>query len=399
MKQKIITRTVLLVSLVSLFTDIASEMLYPVMPVYLKSIGFSVVLIGLLEGLAEATAGISKGYFGNLSDKLGKRVPFIRLGYGFSAISKPMLAFWIHPLWVFGARTLDRLGKGLRTSARDALLSDEAKPENKGKVFGFHRSMDTLGAAIGPVVALVYLLFFPNQYKWLFIIAFFPGIIGVALTFSVKDKNKHQVIEKQSVSMFTYLKYWRVAKPEYKKLVIGLLFFTLFNSSDAFLLLSLKEKGFSDTSMIGFYIFYNLCYALLSYPMGMLADKIGLKRVLIFGLVLFAFVYGSISFVSATVWVGMVFFAYGLYASATEGISKALITNLSNAKDTATAVGFYSSFSSIFALLASTLGGILWFTFSSTTMFLASAIGVIVVVGYFFWVFRASYFSAKIKAL
>lgn len=399
MKQKIITRTVLLVSLVSLFTDIASEMLYPVMPVYLKSIGFSVVLIGLLEGLAEATAGISKGYFGNLSDSLGKRVPFIRLGYGFSAISKPMLAFLVHPLWVFGARTLDRLGKGLRTSARDAILSDETTPKNKGKVFGFHRGMDTLGAAIGPVVALIYLLFFPNQYKWLFIIAFFPGIIAVVLTFSVKDRKKSQNIKKESVSMFSYLKYWKVSNPEYKKLVIGLLLFTLFNSSDAFLLLSLKEKGFSDTSMIGFYIFYNLCYALLSYPMGMLADKVGLKQVLIFGLIFFALVYGSISFVSGVIWLALVFFAYGLYASATEGISKALITNLSDSKDTATAVGFYSSFSSIFALLASTLGGILWFTFSSTTMFLASAIGVIVVIGYFFWVFRASYFSASIRAL
>ena len=135
----------------------ASEMLYPVMPVFLRSIGFSFLLIGILEGCAEATAGLSKGYFGKRSDILGKRLPFVQLGYGLSAISKPMMALFIYPLWIFLARTLDRLGKGLRTGARDAMLSDECEKENKGKVFGFHRSMDTLGAVIGPAIALIFL--------------------------------------------------------------------------------------------------------------------------------------------------------------------------------------------------------------------------------------------------
>jgi sugar phosphate permease len=150
LKSGLITRSVLLVSLVSFFNDIGSEMLYPVMPVFLRSIGFSFVLIGLLEGFAEATAGLSKGYFGNLSDKTGRRVPFVRFGYMLSAISKPLMAVFSWAWWIFLARTTDRLGKGIRTSARDALLSDETTPENKGKVFGFHRAFDTLGAAIGP---------------------------------------------------------------------------------------------------------------------------------------------------------------------------------------------------------------------------------------------------------
>ena len=147
MNKRIITHLVLIVSIVSLFTDIASEMLYPVMPVYLRSIGFSVFLIGVLEGLAEATAGFSKGYFGNLSDRINKRAIFIKIGYSLSAVSKPLLAILTLPIGIFFARTADRLGKGIRTSARDALLSGEASPENKGKVFGFHRSMDTVGAA------------------------------------------------------------------------------------------------------------------------------------------------------------------------------------------------------------------------------------------------------------
>ncbi|WP_248912298.1 MFS transporter [Gelidibacter algens] len=167
---KYITKTVWILSLVSLFTDTASEMLYPIMPIYLKSIGFSIVLIGILEGVAEATAGLSKGYFGKLSDNSGKRVPFVQIGYAFSAISKPMMAIFIYPLWIFFARTIDRFGKGIRTGARDAILSDEATPEAKGKVFGFHRSMDTLGAVIGPSLALVYLYYFPENYKTLFFI-------------------------------------------------------------------------------------------------------------------------------------------------------------------------------------------------------------------------------------
>ena len=162
---KYITRTVWVLSLVSLFTDAASEMLYPIMPIYLKSIGFSIVLIGILEGFAEATAGFSKGYFGKLSDNAGKRIPFVQIGYAFSAISKPMMAIFIYPIWIFFARTIDRFGKGIRTGARDALLSDEATSETKGQVFGFHRSMDTLGAVIGPSLALIYLYFYPQDYK------------------------------------------------------------------------------------------------------------------------------------------------------------------------------------------------------------------------------------------
>jgi MFS family permease len=388
LKSRIITRTILIVSLISFFTDIASEMLYPVMPVYLRSIGFSVLLIGILEGLAEATAGLSKGYFGSLSDKLQKRVPFIRSGYALSAISKPMMAMLTYPLWIFFARTIDRLGKGLRTSARDALLSDESTPENKGKVFGFHRGMDTLGAAIGPFVALLFLWLLPGNYKWLFILAFIPGLIAVFLTFFIKDKAKDAVHNKEKVSFFSYFKYWKRADKEYKKLVIGLLAFTLFNSSDVFLLLMLKFNGFSDTAMIGFYIFYNLVYALFSYPMGSLADKIGLKKVMIIGFSLFVVVYGSISFVSSWWLLGIIFLVYGIYASATEGISKALITNLSLKSDTATAVGFFSSFASIMALAASIIGGLLWVTFGPMFTFIFAGCGVGMVVMYFLFIFR-----------
>src|SRR6188768_1184471 len=159
---RFINRTVIILSVVSLFADIASEMIYPVVPVYLKEIGFSVLLIGILEAVANFTSGISKGYFGKLSDEKGVRLPFVKLGYLLSAISKPIIVLFTAKLWVFFARTVDRLGKGVRTAARDALLSQQTTKGNKAKVFGFHRGMDTLGAAIGPIIALIFLLYNPG---------------------------------------------------------------------------------------------------------------------------------------------------------------------------------------------------------------------------------------------
>src|ERR1051326_1331948 len=149
--QKIFTRTIWTLGLVSLFNDISSEMLYPIMPIYLKSIGFTALWIGILEGIAEAVVGLSKGYFGKLSDEKGKRLPFIQLGYFLSAISKSMLALFANVFWVLFARSGDKFGKGIRTSARDAMLSDEAEHNHKGQIYGLHRSMDTIGAAIGPL--------------------------------------------------------------------------------------------------------------------------------------------------------------------------------------------------------------------------------------------------------
>ena len=382
-KQKIITRTILLVSLISFFNDIASEMLYPIMPVYLRSIGFSILLIGILEGFAEATAGLSKGYFGNLSDKTGKRLPFVQFGYMLSAIAKPMMVVFSYPLWIFAARTTDRLGKGIRTSARDAMLSDETTAEHKGKVFGFHRAFDTLGASMGPFLALIFLYFYPQQYKLLFIIAFAPGLCSIILSFFIKEKKKEKkAIAFNKLSFFNYLNYWKKSSKPYKLLLIGLLAFTFFNSSDAFLLLALKAKGMSDTQMIGVYIFYNLIFALFALPIGILADKIGLRRTLIIGLSMFAVVYLGMGFVIAWWQYAVLFFLYGLYAAATEGVSKALISNIADKEETATAIGFYTSFCSIFALLSSSIGGLLFF-YNPRLMFVFSGSGVVLVVVYF----------------
>ena len=380
-KLKYITPTVWTLSLVSMLTDTASEMLYPIMPIYLKSIGFSIVLIGLLEGVAEATAGLSKGYFGKLSDNTGKRVPFVQLGYAFSAISKPMMALFIYPLWIFFARTIDRFGKGIRTGARDAMLSDEASPETKGKIFGFHRSMDTFGAVLGPSFALIYLYYHPQNYKTLFYIAFIPGCLSIVTTFFLKDKTR--IIVKKTTTFFSFLHYWRDSPILYRKVVFGLLAFTLFNSSDVFLLLKAKQAGLSDTMVIGVYIFYNLIFALCAFPIGIIADKIGLKKIFIFGLSVFAIVYFGIGF-STNVYVIIGLFAlYGIYAAATEGISKAWISNITDKKDTATAIGTFAGLQSICTMLASSLAGLVWYRFGAMTTFVITAMATALIILYF----------------
>ncbi len=379
---KVITRTVWILSLVSLFTDTASEMLYPIMPLYLKSIGFSIVLIGILEGVAEATAGLSKGYFGKLSDSTGRRMPFVQWGYALSALSKPMIAFFIAPLWVFFVRTVDRLGKGLRTGARDAVLSDEATAQTKGKVFGFHRSMDTLGAVLGPLLALLYLQWHPEDYKTLFFIALAPGILATVFTLLLKDKNILPKAATKKISFFSFLHYWKQSPHLYRKLVTGLLIFTLFNSSDIFLLLRAKQAGLDDTNVITIYIFYNLVYAIFAFPLGILADKIGLKKIFIAGLFVFVFVYAGMAYATLPIHFYGLFFLYGLYAAATEGISKAWISNVSAKENTATAIGTYSAFQSICTMLASSLAGFVWYKFGSEATFLLSAVMVVVVVVY-----------------
>lgn len=381
--QRIITRPVWVLSLISLFTDFASEMLYPIMPIYLQQIGFSVVLIGILEGIAEAVAGLSKGYFGRLSDQWQTRVPFVRWGYGLSAISKPMMAIFTFPLWIFGARTLDRLGKGLRTGARDALLSSYTTPEHKGEVFGFHRSLDTVGAFLGPLAALAFLIFFPGAYRELFLFAFFPGMIAVAITFLLKENPGMIRAKALGTSFSGFLKYPFKSSKTYQRLLVGLLAFALVNSSDVFLLLMLKFNGFTDSEMLMAYIFYNAIYALLAYPIGVLGDRIGLRRMFILGLLTFAVVYGGMALNHNKLIFWVLMGLYGVYAAATEGIAKAWISNISPGAETGTAIGTYEAFKSLATIMASALAGVVWEFISPTATFAVTAILTIIILFYF----------------
>ncbi len=368
------------------------------MPVYLRHIGFSVAWIGVLEGFAEATAGLSKGWFGSVSDKLGVRMPFVRLGYLFSAISKPMMAVFVFPAWIFAARALDRLGKGLRTSPRDAVLGSLAPAGRRGEIFGFHRRMDTIGAAIGPILALAYLAYFPGDYSTLFFIAFAPGLASVLLTFLISDKDvKRESGESSSASADSraagapmkpgekrgFLTYWKRAAAEYRFAVGGLLAFALINSSDAFLLLRAKEAGLADHAVILVYIYYNLVFAVYAAPLGRLGDRIGPRRGIALGLLIFAGVYAGMGAGPGVAGFVLLFFLYGVYAALTESLSKAWITNITPAGERGTALGFYSGLQSIATIFASAIAGLLWTGVGPWAPFAVSAVAAACIGAFF----------------
>lgn len=370
---KLISRTVWILSLVSLFTDLASELLYPVMPLYLQSIGFSFSAIGLLEGIAEFTAGLSKGYFGQWSDRIGRRLPFVRAGYFLSAFVKPLTILFSAAGWIFGMRTLDRIGKGVRTASRDAILSAEAAPGTKARVFSFHRSWDTVGAALGPLAALVFLKMHPGKYTDLFLYAALPGIVAVLLLFLLREK-KQEAVPGLKKGFFSYFSYYREAPAQYKKLLSALLLFALANSSDVFLLLQIKALTGSDLTMILYYVGYNIVYAAMSYPAGFLADRWGMQRMLRFGLALFVLVYAGFALQPDAAGCAQLMVAYGIYAAFTEGISKAWITTLVPKEATGRAVGLFTSAQSIALFTSSLTAGILWDQFGAAITFGYSAI-------------------------
>ena len=377
-----ITRSIWVLSLVSLFTDMASDMLYPVMPAYLCSIGFSVAFIGLLEGIAEAAAGLSKGYFGYWSDMSGKRLPFVRLGYTLSALSKPLMAALAYPLWIFLVRTLDRLGKGMRTGARDAILADASTDGNRGKVFGFHRSMDTVGAALGPALALIWLYFRPGDYIPLFFIAFLPGIISVLLLFTLKEQN-NLAPQGKTITFSDSMRWLKTATPAYRTLLWGLLLFASINSAEIFLLLRAKDLGMSDAGVVGLYIFFNLIFALLAYPLGRLSDTMGMKRIFLLGLALFAITYLGMALLSSTTAIIALFFVYGGFAAATDGLAKAWISKVCGPREKAVGLGTFAGLQSLSLLLASVWAGLLWDIAGPMTVFLLTA-GLSVPVGLYF---------------
>jgi len=362
-------RQVLILSFVSLFTDIASEMLYPVTPIFLTAVlGSSMAVVGLIEGIAEITAAFLKGYFGNLSDKIGKRSIFVVIGYTVSAIAKPFPGIFPNVSTVLASRTSDRVGKGIRTAPRDALLSSYAEGKS-GAVFGFHRGMDTLGAALGPLLALLLLYFFNNNYQLIFILAFVPSAAAIALTLLVKDKPGATVTKGKA----NYSVFWKSASKEYKIILLLITLFSFVNSSDVFLILKSKLISDSNTIAILGYVFYNIVYASLSYPLGSLSDKFGKQKVYSFGLIVFSFVYLGFAFLTEFIFIWILFALYGTYTAATEGVSKAWISDLVSEEWRGSAIGLLTMFSGIAIMIGSVAAGILWDKFGSEVPFLISS--------------------------
>jgi MFS family permease len=363
-------RQVIVLGMVSLFTDIASEMLYPVTPIFLTAVlGSSMALVGVIEGIAEFIAALLKGYFGNLSDKVGKRSIFVTIGYGLSAISKPLPGIFQTIPVVFATRVTDRIGKGIRTAPRDALLGSYSDG-NSGAVFGFHRAMDTLGAAIGPVIALILLNIYPENYQLIFILAVVPSIIAVVFTLMVKDRT----VSTKDRTKKNYLEFLKSSPKGYKKILLLLAVFSLVNSSDVFLILKSRDISESSTLAIFGYIFYNIVYAVSSFPMGSLSDKLGKRNIFTLGLVLFSLVYFGFAFIPDIYLLWILFALYGIYAASTEGISKAWISDIIPDERRGTAIGLATLITGICVMIGSFATGFLWDKFGSQVPFLISAI-------------------------
>jgi len=370
MKIKELPKQVILLGLVSLFTDMASEMLYPVTPIFLTVVlGSSMAVVGLIEGIAELTAGVLKGYAGNLSDKLRKRSIFVVIGYSISALSKPFPGIFPSIGVVAASRTTDRIGKGIRTAPRDALLASYTS-KNTGAVFGFHRGMDTLGAAIGPLLSLLLLSVYPNNYQLIFLIAFIPSIVAVSLTYIVKDN----VIVKEKKDSKNLLLFLKESSKTFKQIICLLTLFALVNSSDVFLILKSRAVTSSSSLAIIGYVFYNLVYAFSSYPVGKVSDKLGKKKILIAGFIIYSFVYLGFALTSNLAIIFLLFAFYGIYAASTEGIAKAWVSDLIPDENRGKAIGILTMTTSIAIMLGSFLAGILWDKFGPSVPFLFSSL-------------------------
>lgn len=375
--EKALNPTVVKLGIVSLLADIASEMLYPITPIFLTTIlGASMTSLGLIEGTAEAIASLLKTYSGSWSDSIAKRKPFVIVGYLFAAISKPLIGLSNSWIDVLGARALDRTGKGIRSAPRDALIADSVVPNHRGAAFGLHRAMDTIGAAIGPLLAIYLLSLDSSDMRSLYYWAIVPGLISVVIVFTIKE-TKVTAVGKKFENPF---KTWNRCDSKFKRYVIAWGVFSLVNSSDVFLLMKAKESGFSTQSVILLYCTYNLIYALSSPYLGILSDRIDRIKVLIGGLFVFLIVYLGFGF-ATQVWQFWALFAiYGIYMGATDGVGKALAVDLAPKGYKATGIGILGTVTGLCTIGASLLAGLLWDHYGSKWTFAFASFGTFIAI-------------------
>lgn len=350
-----ISRNVFFLGWVSFFNDIASEMIYPLIPIFLtSSLQVPVSIVGLIEGIAEATVSIFRVFSGWISDKVGRRKIFVVSGYFTSAISKLILSIANSWIIVLIARFMDRLGKGIRTPARDALIVDSSSLSVRASSFGFHRALDTAGAVIGPLLALLALRFMKKDFHPVFLLAGLFSFLGIFFLSFVKENRKY--VSKNSTIKLTFHNF----SPAFKTFIFATIIFSLGNSSDVFLILRAKNLGLSIFEVIGVYVVFNFTYALFSFPAGIISDKVGPKKIIITGFLIFSLIYFSFGFISNNIFLWILFPIYGIYMALTNGVSKAYISLLVPQKKSATALGLYQTVVGVCTLFSSLIAGILW---------------------------------------
>lgn len=357
-KPKKLPFTVVMLGMVSFFNDMASEMIYPIIPIFLTTVlHTSIPIVGFIEGFVEALASISKYIFGTYSDYLQKRKIFVTIGYSFAAISKILIGLAFGWPMVLFARIVDRLGKGLRTAPRDSLLLENTTPQNKGYIFGFHRAFDSLGAVFGPLLALIILYFLKDNVRQAFFVAVIPAVIAIVLlVIFVKEKKADATQEKNKFVKISF----RNMDSKLKLFMLISFIFAAGNSSDAFLLLNAKNLGLTTSMVVLMYILYNISQTIFATPAGILADKFGAKKVFAGGLLVFSLVYLFFGLVKSPFFLWFLFPIYGVYIAATDGISKAYLSEFIQKKESGSYFGAYYTLNAIGTFLASIVGGFLW---------------------------------------
>ena len=364
-------RNIYISGLVSFFMDISSEMIYPLVPLFLANVlGVSKSAIGLIEGVAESTASILKVFSGYLSDRIGNRKWLMVAGYGLSTLTRPIVALattWHH---VFAFRFFDRFGKGIRGAPRDALIAESTEKEFLGRAFSFHRSLDTMGAVVGPALAFFLLGISSNDYRTVFWLSIIPGIIAVLLIIFFITETSKPATELSQRPKFTLKHFdWR-----FKFFVIIAAIFALGNSSDVFLILRAEEKGVPAVMIPVVYLLFNLVYSMSAIPAGIAADRFGKKRVILTGFVLFALLYYGFAVAADATAIWILFGFYGVFMGLTEGIQKAFLATIIPQQFKATAFGVYNTIVGIAMLPASLIGGWLWDHVSPSATFYFGAI-------------------------
>jgi MFS family permease len=351
-----IPRNVWVTGWVSFFMDVSSEMVYPLVPLFLSSsLGASKSVIGLIEGIAEAAASVLKLFSGALADRFGKHKLLMGLGYGISTVSRPLLALATGWGVVLISRFTDRVGKGIRTAPRDAIIAASTPPERLGLAFGFHRALDTAGAVVGPAVALLILAVWVADYRLVFWLSIVPGVLAVALiVFFITADGPAPLMK----TKFSWSLHGFDARFVGFIVVVGL--FSLGNSSNAFLILKAEHAGISPAWISGVYLAFNAAYVLVSIPGGVLADRIGMRPVIAGSFVLFAAVYTGFA-LADTLWpIAGLFVLYGVYMGLTEGVQRAYLATLVPNERKATGFGLYHMVVGVAILPASLLAGFLW---------------------------------------
>jgi MFS family permease len=390
-----IPRPVWILGWVSLATDAATEAVYPLLPFFLtRVLGASAVSLGIVEGAAEAVNSVLKIVSGRMADRSRSKRPLVLLGYGVSSLARPFIA--VTRTWeqVFAVRVLDRIGKGVRGAPRDAMLATWATPETRGKVYGFHRAMDHMGAVIGPALASLFLLFYPGEYRTLFALTIVPGAIAVVLIFFVREERTGTVrtpnegrSEVRTANEVVSDPRTRNVAPlprEFKLFMLVLSSFTLGNSTDAFLLLKLTDAAGSARLIPLMWAALHLVKAATSLVGGNWSDRIGRRTVIASGWLVYAVVYAGFAMSESLPVLFSWFLLYGFYFGFTESTEKALVADLAPSARRGFAFGIYTAVQGLGALAASVLFGVLWSAYGAGVAFVAGAALALVSTGLLF---------------